>query len=264
VKRSQRVKRIKAQNKILYRRTQIEGEAEKSAKFLYFLLFLFIAGFSYLIFFSGIFEIKDIEIEGNNIQEEEALKQKVEQNLSTQFLKNNFLLFDKKILAYQLTTDFVFKDVEVKKKFPDRIIIRVEEFQPRMQWKTGNDYYLLDERGKTILKTTNIRENLPLVSDKKNIEVGVGKSIVSPDFINFIIYVNDNFETYTGKVITSMAVSENLNEITLDSGLNYSIYFDTTRDPEVELSNLLTVMEMLKDKSLSYIDLRIKNKVFYK
>lgn len=265
MERTKRVQKIKNENRLLYRRTDIDGPREsRGHKFLYFLVLLVIFAMIYVFLFSNIFKVKVISVSGLVNQDQGQLQSIIKKDLDDQFFKDNILVFDTKVATYHVNSEMVFKTLSVKRKFPDTIDVRVEEYPPQIVWQTGSDFYEIDERGKVTLRDSQQKNDLPLVIDKKSIPIEVGKSAVSPDFVKFIKYIYENFPSLAGKKISSIEVNENINEISVFSEFPFYVIFDTTRDPETELNNLITVHNMLADKSVSYIDLRIENRVFYK
>lgn len=257
----------KNENKLIYKRTEIDETRDFNVSKLYYpLVFISIVGILYLMFFSGVFSIREIKVNGAREVNPEDIKAAVSDELNKKIIKNNILLFDPDSIERELKKKHAFKTLKIKKRYPDKINVEMEEYVLELQWLTSGKYYLIDEKGKVVGESGEKRENIPVVEDKKNLTVEVGKGLVTADFVNFIKYINQEFTSSTGAKLIKVEINESFNEIIVYSDLNVYIIFDTTRDPVFEMKNLVTVMNSseVKGKKLTYIDMRIKNKIFYK
>lgn len=271
MRRSQRIKRSnraeKYADKLVYKRTEIDEPSGFSiSKFYYPLVVISCLGILYLMFFSGVFKVTDISIKGVRELNPDELKVKIQDKLSKQFFKNNIIFFDSDSLTREAKKQYALKTLKINKQYPSKISVTLEEYILELQWFSNNNYYFIDEKGKAVGESQNKKDNIPIIYDKKNLPVVVGKSMVTTDFINFIKTLNQKFTDTTGAKISRIEINESFNEIIVYSSLGYYIVFDTTRDPNQELKNLQTVIESkeIKSKKLTYLDMRIKNKVFYK
>lgn len=254
-------------NRLVYKRTEIDKEHGFDVSRIYYpLVFISIAGILYLMFFSGVFSVDHVNIKETKEVKPETVRSDIEKRLNDQLFKNNIFLFDKDAATRELKKSYALKNIRIKKQYPTNLDVTVDEYVLELQWLSGGKYYLIDEKGKAVVEQSGKKENIPIVEDKKNVPVGVGKSLVTLEFINFIKYLDKNFSETKGGKITKIEINESFNEINVYSDLGFYIIFDTTRDPVQELKNLVTVLSS-KDvvgKKFSYFDMRIKNKVFYK
>ncbi len=267
-KRIDKARKQKSNNKLVYKRTDIDKSVSSFSinKLYYPLIFISIAGILYLIFFSGVFKVTKVNIEGTREISKKQIKSDVESDLDHEIFKKNILLFDTDNEEINLKKKYTLKSLRIKKQYPDTINLKLEEYIIKLEWLSNHKYYLVDEKGKVVGPTDKKRKNLPVVTDKKNLPVQVGKSLVTSEFINFIDYLNRNFTKDTGAQISKIEINESFNEITIYSNLGFYIIFDTARDPVHELTNLTTVLNSkeIKGQKLTYLDMRINNKVFYK
>ncbi|MEK7447545.1 MAG: FtsQ-type POTRA domain-containing protein [Patescibacteria group bacterium] len=254
-------------NRLVYKRTEIDDERGFDISKVYYpLVFISVVGILYLMFFSGVFNVNQINVKETKEIKPETIKEDVEKRLNGQLFEKNIFLFDKDSVTRELKKSYALKSIRIKKQYPTKLDVAVEEYILELQWLSGGKYYLIDEKGKAVVEQSGKKENIPVVEDKKNVPVGVGKSLVTLEFINFIKYLDKNFsETKRGK-ITKIEINESFNEINVYSDLGFYIIFDTTRDPSQELKNLVTVLSSkeVAGKKFGYFDMRIKNKVFYK
>lgn len=267
-KKTNRTDKVKDHgNRLVYKRTEIDNESGFDTSKLYYpLVFLSVAGILYLMFFSSVFSVNQTDVRGTREIKPEVVKGDIEKKLDGQLFKKNIFLFDKDSTTRELKKTYALKNLKIKKQYPAKLDVTVDEYILELQWLSGGKYYLIDEKGKAVVERTEKKENIIIVEDKKNVPVEVGKSLVTIEFINFIKYLDKNFSESKGGKITKIEINESFNEINVYSDLGFYIIFDTTRDPNQELKNLVTTLSSkeVAGKKLSYLDMRVKNKVFYK
>ena len=86
----------------------------------------------------------DIEINGVKMVNIKTIERKLREFCD---LENKNDLF---ILAKSLEIDPWIKNISIKRKLPDTLIINIEEYLPFAIWKTNEDIHLIDEEGKII------------------------------------------------------------------------------------------------------------------
>lgn len=143
------------------------------------LLFLFISFIVYCIFFSELFMIKNINIDGNqtiskkNI-EEIVRKENLEKNLLF-FSQNNFFINNKKNIEEKLFLEFSeIKSISIKKKFPNTVKIEIIEKNPLILWCRAENCYYLDNEGVAFMAENNEIEaykNKKLIKITEEIEI---------------------------------------------------------------------------------------------
>lgn len=254
-------------NSLVYKRTEIDSQKEFDvSKIYYSIVFITLISIIYLVFFSGAFSVSGVDISGTKDIKPENIKSMVDRRLDSQMFKKNIFLFDTDSFSRDLKKKYSLKKMKIKKHYPNKISVELEEYVSEISWMSNGKYYFIDEKGKAVGEYTKPKEGTAIVEDKKNLPVQVGKSLVTTDFIKFIKYLNQNFSQDKNAKITKMEINESFNELNVYTNLGFYVIFDTTRDPETELKNLsiaLTSKEM-QGKKLSYIDMRVKNKIFYK
>ena len=124
------------------------------------------------------FEIKNIKIVNNFLIEKSAIKEK----LSKIYNKNIFLVKRNDIEEPLRKVNFLEK-IEVKKKYPDTIIIKIFETKPVANLFKNKVKYILDSSSNLILFENNLNFNkLPYI-------FGVD---VENNFVNFLNQLNNN------------------------------------------------------------------------
>lgn len=264
-KRTDKVRRQK--NKLAYRRTEIDTQEKFDvSKIYYVLIFITVIGIAYLVLFSGAFNVKQVNISGTKDVNPDDVRANITRKLESEIFRNNIFLLDTDTASRELKKKYALKSIKIKKNYPNRVDVILDEYVIDLNWLSSGKYYYIDEKGKAVGVYTKSRENIPIVEDEKNVPVEVGKSMVTLDFIHFIKYLNQNFSSVKNAKISKIEINESFNEINVYSSLGFYIIFDTTRDPSQEIKNLNTALASkdLSSKKLTYMDMRIKNKVFYK
>jgi hypothetical protein len=250
----------------IYTRTQqdpVRRDYKKS--FLLTLLFILIIGIVYLAFFSPLFQVKSVEINNLKYQDKEEIEKKVSKYRSSLFLHNNLLSLSRSSLKKEINQNSGIRDVNIIKRYPDRLIIQVEERTPAFVWQVLDHKYLVDETGLIWADYDDRFPDLPVVFDDKNLPTEIGKKPVPANFSLFVIGLNKDFSLMTGRKIKKMEVVDTSSELKVRSDSTWYAYFDTNRSVKNELINLSRVLEETKNKKkLEYIDLRVENKIFYK
>ena len=190
-----------------------------------------------------LFKIKNIEIKNNLIIDEKKITKRLE-NL---YEKNILFLKEDDIEKPIKNIDFLDK-IEVKKKYPSTIVIKIYETKPLAIIFKKDKRYLLDSKSKVIDLNKKIKiNNLPTV-------LGEGAEL---DFINFFKKLEDN--NFPKEKIKNYFYFQN-NRWDLQLFNNQTIKF-----PEKERSKAIRQsIELLKRqdfKNYNIIDLRIKGKI---
>lgn len=105
------------------------------------------------------FQIKKIKIINNNLIKSEIIYKKI-----NKFYNKNIFFLKKKDIEKSLNSLNFLKSIEVKKKFPETIILKIYETEPVALIFKKNQKYILDSSSNLIIFTKDIStENLPNV-----------------------------------------------------------------------------------------------------
>lgn len=218
-----------------------------------FILFLlFFLSLSWLLFKTPYFEIKKIEFRGKT-DFSSRIREFVEKD-------KNFFLLNSSGLAFAIKSSFPeFEDVEVIKKFPDTVLIKIEEkkaignFCPS---STFDNCFLLAEDG-TIFKKKEKGKDLPKFSVSEEKEFKIGDAVVEEKLINNFIFLRD--ELLKSKIfIEKVEISPF--ELKIKTKNGFDIYFSREINFKIQIDSLLAVLRkkisQQEQKNLKYIDLR--------
>jgi len=250
-------------------------------KVLYWLcLGFFVGAIFYVLFFSPWTKISEVSVFGNETLEMSIIQEAVKGEMRGKYFnwleKNNYLLIKEDKLENNLVERFKkIKKVEVKKKFPDRLEISMEERKEFLVFCGGEKCFLLDEWGRVLSeisqeKFSELGENLTILKSEKSRELKVQDLVLGEGFSQYILEIKTELKNRlaleAGKeVFTPQLISGDLRFKTEEGWL---VYFDKNIPVEKEIKMLETFLaEKLKDiprENLEYIDLRSDKKIYYK
>lgn len=238
---------------------------------IYFSLFNLIL-IVYILFFSNYFLIKELEIKGQKDVPEIFISEMIgKQEKKWRFWlgkQTNLFLFDKNETAKEISQIVALEKITIKKNWPDKLIINIEEKRPVLVLITNNKYYYLDKSGIAIREVNffSIDPYLPVVYNQKNETPSVGQAVFEEKKINFIFELlkklPDNIK------ILPFEVSSNKMEIlTLKSLDGWRAIFDPAQDLDAQSRNLNLILKNKTTeeiKKVDYFDLRFTDRIYYK
>jgi cell division septal protein FtsQ len=157
------VKRFKPK-KTEYKNPYFRKTSVKKNKRTYYGFFgaiIAVAAWIYFLFFSSIFVISDLDINGLKIYQKEAVISELRQFLAKKnffiFSNSNIFLFNGKDLMEALAHKFAFQDVSIKKYYPGKLSIAVEEKETKAAIYNGNKIYVVAGDGTVVLKLDGVQ-----------------------------------------------------------------------------------------------------------
>jgi cell division septal protein FtsQ len=262
-----RIERLKSKGSlnsaVVHERTKQEREEKSRFRLAPFFILILFGGLTYLLLFSGAFEVKNVKVVGYS--NPALIEEIVESHTSGAFLKNNIFFFDKDKLIDAIKGDSGIRGINISKIYPNSLKIEIEESTPVVIWNSKGENYEIDERGYVIGKNSD--KEIPVVNDLLNIEPSLGERVASPTFINYIIKLDENFEPITGAKIDKIYIYDILSDVRVKSVDSWTAYFNSSKDPVSQLENLNKVITEATEtgsKRLEYIDMRLETRIFYK
>lgn len=245
----------------------------------YFLLPIFLAVSVYILVFSNFLKISQIEIEGNKDLASSDVSRKVSLEISGKYLKffpkDNLILASKRKLEESIREEFrKIESVEIAKKFPGTLIIRIEERSSVILWCSGGPCYIVDGKG-YVYTGINLEEedkippDLIKLVDRSAHPVNLREKVLDESFVSYLSDLREEIKKSDLEIedewSTPSPVSEDV-EITAKDG--WKLIFSSAVKASKAIRTLQAFLsEELKsgDKDrLEYVDLRAEDKVFYK
>jgi len=243
------------------------------------LLACFVGVSVYVLFFSLCLSVTNITVTGTAELSSQEIQQRVEDSLRGKYFgllpKNNFLFISQKKLQNTLLGDFKkIRSVTIVKKFPDTFSINVDERKALLVWCSGENCYLLDEKGvaynEADFSSPELQQNhLLQIRDVSSREVKIGDAIIESVYEQYVLSLKDALATIGFNATEQYwTPSRMADEINVKTDQESEFYFSTQFELSSALSTLNTILkkEIPEEKKgdIAYIDLRNENKAFYK
>lgn len=254
---------------------------------------LVLLGGLYLLWWSSIFQITTVQVEGT----QQLAPSDIEAVVREQFTDRRWLVvpqsnlwgFSREQAVATLTSRYVVNSITIKKRPLGRLRVMVDEKTAAVTWVSGEHYYTVDGNGiatrelivpnidlvegsqknagpsEALTDRSMIDTTIPLVADESVTAVTVGQKIVEPAVIGFITTLATKLPSDTLHIQSFALPSLTSGEVRVHTTEGFAVYLTIQDDPDRQLTNLnLVLREKVKDRRVQYIDLRFGNKVYIK
>lgn len=237
---------------------------------------VFTLGIFWLLFFSKVFAVSAVLIDGPATQDMVARFE--------EFRGKNIFRLDSDRLEHELKSQYPhIKSITIFRGLPNALKVEVATRKEVLVWVTGGERYFIDFEGypfaqaahpdqtlaealQDVVEQPNIDQypGLPLVTDTRNAPITLGMPLVSPEFVVFVQTIYADFQETTGVGLTALKVGETTFQIEAATAENYTVFFDTTRKPTPQLTALKKILETNRQNVKEYVDLRVAGKAYLK
>ena len=215
--------------------------------FFWLLTFIFLTTYNFGLnngLLNSFFKIKKIELNGIENAKILVIKEKLEI-----FKGKNLVLLDQKKLINQIyNLDFV-RDIKIKKIYPNKIIVTINEYKPLGIYLDNQEKYILLENDKAVKSSNDKFSYLPFV---------YGKNASKNFSLFYSILEESNFQT---DIVDNFKYHEvNRWDISLKNGK--LVKLPSERDRTIEsLKKFLSIYQKEKFKKFKVFDFRVKNQL---
>ncbi|MBI3337469.1 MAG: FtsQ-type POTRA domain-containing protein [Candidatus Staskawiczbacteria bacterium] len=242
------------------------------------IVFLFLYLF---LFFSEIY-VNSVIIEGNNTVQSKDIENMAWDYVNKNISKSIFLVRPKIISKDVLDKFPQIESAKVSIKFPETINIQIKErtifavFCPDsvegLLWQNHRDQnnkkcFYMDENGVIFEMLEQIPENTSIlrqITEEK--EVFIGQRVIEKNVVDVISKIKKNLKNNFQIGLKTASISTP--RLNIETSENWQIYFnlDSETDLQIEKMNLLLKSEIpiIVRKSLQYMDLRFRDRAYYK
>lgn len=241
---------------------------------------IIIFSFFYLFIFSSKFQVYSVVVSGNNNVQSEALQNIAWNNVNKKFIAlGNWSLISKSIFLTgpKIITEDILKrfpeieSVEVLKKFPQTITLKVEERSPFAVFcKTDNSKCFYIDKNGIIFKTLEqIPEDISIIRQEKDGEEykNMGDRVIEKNIMDIISKIKKDLKDNFQIDIRSAMITTPF-RLNMETSENWQIYFNLDSETDLQITKMNV---LLKDEipavsraTLQYIDLRFKDRAYYK
>jgi cell division protein FtsQ len=217
-------------------------------------LILILVGISFVIFFSGIFKVKRIEVLGEERIQKEDFKKFLESKIEA---KNIFLINLVPIKNEILKNFPQISFVEIKRKIPSTLVFKITERKEVAAICQKEDCYLIDKEG-IVFEREGDQGILKIERENFGGEIKLGDRVIEKEILEKIFEISKKIEFGIEKV--SIISEDNLH---FKTSQGFEIFIDPQKDIDWQLTKLKVALEnaIPKEKigDLEYIDLRFGN-----
>lgn len=194
----------------------------------------------------GFLVIKTVHVSGSKNTDLEKLKKQFNILVNSSILS----IDDKKLNEIIRQNEWIYF-VNIYKKFPSTINIEVVEHEPFIIWRKGNNNLIITKEF-TLIEKYNSNNFSNLISAKGNFNIEDLRELYKA--LN-----NNNFD------LSNITSFEFINSDRWDLFLKGNKKIMLGRhDYNQQISNLTKLLIQSKDEKYTYVDLRLKNKIFIK
>ncbi|MCF7860259.1 FtsQ-type POTRA domain-containing protein [Patescibacteria group bacterium] len=269
----------KSLNNPFFRSRQKKSPTHKLRRgFLLFfiILLLIVAGLFYFFFISSVFSLQKIQVDGlTRISSEKLVALAWAESEGSKlfvFKRSNIFFFEVNELHKELNKNFSFANVEIKKKWPNTLLINVEERALAFIWQNATGKSFSDSKG------CLIPEVQPSVEDEKLYPVlipGIEENYIKGDnclkvddgYLTSMLNLDVQLKVYENLAVQNYVLETEFNTLTIDLLDGPNVYFNIKNDLEKQVKKLAIIKREKPEaefKLLSYIDLRYGDRVYFK
>ncbi len=222
----------------------------------------------YFAIFSNLFWLKNIETSGNQKVLTQDINNLIEKEIDRQILffkSKSIILLNSEKIENDLAKKFPqIESIEIKKKLPNGLIIKVLERTSVAVWCNNESCFSVDKTGIIFEEYRGLDQTIIKFQSSPN-ETSLGGKIIENDILNDILKTQEKLKSL-GVNISEFSVLEN-SRINVKTKKGWEVYLNTAEDFDWQLAKLSLVLQqeipLNKQGDLEYIDLRF-TKIYYK
>jgi cell division septal protein FtsQ len=253
-------------------------EQQRRGALAFFSIFLIIAGgLLYFFGFSPFFLIKNVNVQSETVAPE-AIIEKIDEQMALKFLwifsRENIWFFDTQKLADEISKNYFWEELEIKKHYPSGIDVVLSEKIAVMHWLKGGQCYKTDVNGLIIgfcgEGTTSMSAPAVVleVRDLRPAEnLSAGFFVADQEEIKYISDLDAGFKNALGVDAKSYEFSEAHDEIKIYLKQGPEIYLNAAGSVGEAISRLSVLFDKEINKKdigkIGYIDMRFGEKIYY-
>ncbi len=183
--------------------------------------------------------------------------------------EQNIIMLNKSDLTSTLKKTYSTDKISISRNLPHTLLITMSDTGANAIFVTRGTSYAIDQLGKIIGPLGTEAPNALRIYDSGATLPAVGAEVVHPEFMQFLGNVSGH-EAFRGYRIkyALLPSSSDASSVTLALDKGFRIMIDPTADLTEQLTRMNRIIAQVvtpgKLHTLDYIDLRFKEKVFYK
>ena len=275
--RSQRFKRIKKDYQLKNLQNPFRREKKPKGrgfvKFIIVGLFLLLCFILWTTFASPWVNLNKIEISGltrfTNSELEKIVWSQTQQTRFFVLKQSNIFLFDEESLVKNILASYNFAGLEVLKKLPTTIELKVSERPFSFIFKEGTNFYYASNDG-SVIKEVNVSEDdkkkyLILENNASSLINEKNRLVLQENYLNFILALGQELNLHQDLPVERFIIDQEFNTVKVKFLNGPLVYFNVKNGVSEQVNRLVLVKkEKIKDNfsKVNYIDLRYGERIF--
>ncbi len=241
----------KTSNKKTYKKTNKKKNGNtkkltKQAKVLFGLIILLVA--IILILCSPLFDIKNIEVEGNSKLSKERVI-----SVSTLQTHTNIFKFNPNVIKEKIKEIAYVNNVEVTRKLPSTVKITIDERQPKYMLQFADSYVYINNQG-YMLEISNEKLELPILigftTDLSNIKAGNRINVTDLKKMDMVIKIYEAIKSNgLGEIVSKIDISNDKNYAIILETEGKTVYLGDCTELNTRILYLKSILETVPGKS---------------
>jgi cell division septal protein FtsQ len=235
-----------------------------------FLALIFLGTGVDVLFFSSLFQIGNIKVEGNQRVSMEEIKNIISKGADKKFgfveSKSIFLTGLNKISGDILKEIPQIAKINLIRNFPNTISAQVVERIPSAVFCESKKCFLMDNGGVVYEETNEIPANMPRITNADfNKEIELGEAPLTGEQMDYILKIASQIKVFNLSATEFLIKSDTRLNVKTSEG--WQIYLNPQKDIDKQLKNLGIILKeklpIEKRKNLAYIDFRFDRIYIY-
>ena len=210
----------------------------------------------YCVFFSGLFRIRSIRIEG-------AKSHNISNYLEQSLVGKNILLMRPSAYLRDLEKKFpILQGATIVRGLPSTVRVIVAERRQVLIWCSSIDCKEVDQNG-YVYREIPRPKNRVVIVDQLNAKYSIGDKITSKEFIDIFLTALDSIEA-NGLKISEVQVGETTFKLSFKTQDGWLVILDPTESLKNQMSALKQVLAKNRVDIHEYVDLRVEGLAYIK
>lgn len=236
-------------------------------------ILVIISFFIYGLFFSPVFAINNIKINGLGRLPESAISERLwtqtNQKSVWPLKQKNLLLFNTKDAEADLMANFNFSKIKINKKLFNSLSVDIEERPYAFIWQEQGVNYYSDSKGfiirDSVVNPDDLKKFPVIVNETPDSLIENDYLKIDQSYLTFIFGIKTITEKNPELLVDRYLISQELNTVKVVFQNSLLAYFSIKDDVIKQIDKLLIVKkEKIKDNlsKINYVDLRYGDKVY--
>ena len=218
----------------------------KQAKVLFGFIILLVA--IILVLCSPLFNIKNIEVEGNSKLSNERII-----SVSTLQTHTNIFKFNTKLISEKIKENAYVNEAKITRKLPSTVKITIDERQPKYMLQFADSYVYINNQG-YMLEISNEKLELPILigftTDLSNIKAGNRINVTDLKKMDMVIKIYEAIKSNgLGELVNKIDISNDKNYAIILENEGKTVYLGDCTELNTRILYLKSILETVQGKS---------------